>query len=126
MKQTKTARGRIIDMAAIAKANEELRAVSPGNVMLNARGDQIDKKGNVVATVQAKSKAVHESKTAPEKRKLSDAPSNGKSTKEKKPSAKATGDALRVIKQTEKQRDDGSRYLEVEFEDGSVAVTELD
>ena len=48
MKTVKTARGRIIDMAALAAKAEETRAVS--NVPVNARGDIIDNRGNVKVT----------------------------------------------------------------------------
>lgn len=127
MKQVKTARGRIIDMGALAQANEEMSAVSPGNVNMNARGDHIDKSGNVVKTVQAKSRAVRDTTTAPEKTKLSNVPgsSNKSKKKETEDSLKATGDQQRIVNQTEKLRKDGSRYLEIEFEDGSIQTTEL-
>jgi type IV secretory pathway TrbL component len=129
MKTVKTARGRTIDMAALIKANEEMRAVAPGNVNMNARGDHLDKSGNVTKTVQAKSRAARDTTSAPEKRRLSDVPgAPEKPKKELAPeaSAKATGDAERIIRQTEKKRDDGSRYLEIEFEDGSIQTAELD
>lgn len=127
MKQVKTARGRIIDMGALVKANEEVRAVSPGNVNMNARGDHIDKSGNVIKTVQAKSRAARDTTTAPEKTKLSDVPGSGNKPKKKESenSPKATGDQQRIVSQTEKSREDGSRYLEIEFEDGSIQTTEL-
>lgn len=129
MKTVKTARGRIIDMGALAKANEEMRAVAPGNVNMNARGDHLDKSGNVKQTVQAKSRAARDTTHAPEKRKLSEVPgAPEKPKKEPAPqaSAKATGDAQRILRQTERTRKDGSRYLEIEFEDGSIQTAELD
>ena len=79
MKQVKTARGRVIDMAALAKANEQVKAV--GNAQMNARGDRLDNSGNVVATVQSVARKQHEVASAPEKRKLSDAPSANKKAK---------------------------------------------
>ena len=45
MKRVKTAKGRIIDMSALAAKNETTRAVS--NLNMNARGDIIDNRGNV-------------------------------------------------------------------------------
>jgi hypothetical protein len=54
MKQVKTAKGRVIDMASLAKTNETTRAVSPGNEKMNGRGDRIDSSGNVLQTVKAK------------------------------------------------------------------------
>lgn len=40
--------GRTIDMGALAAKNEKIRAVS--NLSVNARGDTIDSKGNIVTT----------------------------------------------------------------------------
>ena len=114
-------------MAALAKANETNRAVSPGNVNMNARGDRIDKSGNVVQTVQAKARVQHNSTSAPEKRKLSDVPGAPKAPK-KKPAAAKTADPVGpdVVREEEKTRDDGTRYLEIEYDDGSMDVKELD
>ena len=46
----KTQGGQIIDMEAIIAQNESTRAV--GNMMTNAKGDQLDEKGKVVKTAQ--------------------------------------------------------------------------
>ena len=46
----KTHGGQTIDMEAIIAQNESARAV--GNMMTNARGDQLDEKGNIVKTAQ--------------------------------------------------------------------------
>jgi len=123
MKQVKTARGRIIDMAALAKSGEDIRAVSPGNVTMNGRGDELDKSGNVIKTVQAKSQAVRNTTASPEKTKLSHVPGNGKK-KEAETTSTETKEPM-VLKKTEKTREDGSRYLETEYDDGSMDVTEL-
>jgi hypothetical protein len=126
MKQVKTAKGRIIDMAALAKANEETRAVSPGNQTLNARGDRIDSSGNVIQTVQAKSRAVHSTTTAPERRKLSDAPTAPKKVPPKvDPVAEAEPESNGEVGRKEKTREDGTKYLEIEYADGSVETQEL-
>ena len=44
----RTAQGKMIDMGALRLQNERVRAV--GNMKVNARGDQIDDRGGVVAT----------------------------------------------------------------------------
>ena len=126
----KTARGRVIDMSALAKQNEEMRAVSPGNQNLNARGDRLDKSGNVVQTVQSKARVQAETTVAPEKRKLSAAPGAPKPTKKKaaaepvvEPTEPATSE---IVREEEKERSDGTRYVEIEFADGSMDVKELD
>tara|TARA_B100001287_G_C22634080_1_gene506648 strand:+ start:110 stop:616 length:507 start_codon:yes stop_codon:yes gene_type:complete len=46
----KTMGGQSIDMEALIAANEDARAV--GNMMTNAKGDQLDEKGNIVKTAQ--------------------------------------------------------------------------
>jgi len=48
----RTARGKMIDMAKLAAMNEKTRTV--GNTSQNARGDILDKKGNVVVTAQSR------------------------------------------------------------------------
>lgn len=124
MKQVRTAKGRVIDMAALAKANETMRAVAPGNVNMNARGDRLDGSGNVVQTVQAKSRAARDTTSAPEKKRLSDAPGAPKKAAPKKKEADPV--EPKVVAQEEKTRDDGTRYLEIEYDDGSMDVKELD
>lgn len=119
MKQVKTAKGRVIDMGALAQQNEEVRAI--GNVPMNARGDRLDASGNVLATVQAVARTQAELKTAPEKRKLSDAPGNKKPSKRK---AKEEPQLLEISRE-EKTRDDGTRYVEIEYDDGTMDVQEL-
>jgi hypothetical protein len=42
----RTAQGRTLDMATLIAKNEKIRAV--GNMKVNARGDTIDGKGNIV------------------------------------------------------------------------------
>ncbi len=52
MSKYKTAMGKTIDMSRILAKNEHIRAV--GNMSVNARGDTIDSKGNVVVPVTKK------------------------------------------------------------------------
>jgi hypothetical protein len=130
MKQVKTAKGRMIDMQALARANEEMRAVSPGNINMNARGDRIDKSGNVIQTVQSRSRAARDTQAAPEQRKMSETPGNKENQPPKKkkasaPAAKTTTEINTdpiVVREEEKTRDDGTRYLEIEYDDGSMEV----
>lgn len=126
MRQVRTARGRLIDMGALAKANEQQRAVSPGNINMNARGDRLDPSGNVIQTVQSKARLQHKTTAAPEKRKLSDVPGAPPKIKAKKKPAKATTSDPIVVREEEKTREDGSRYIEIEYDDGSMDVKELD
>jgi len=131
MKQVKTAKGRVIDMSALAKANEERQAVSPGNIKMNARGDRLDSSGNVKETVQARSRQVHDTKTAPEKKKLSEAPGAPREDKEEKKKAErreqveASGLEPKEIRRDTKVRDNGTKYIEIEYDDGSMDVKDL-
>jgi hypothetical protein len=52
MANYRTAMGKTIDMASLAKRNEHTRAV--GNMNVNARGDTIDAKGKVIVPVTEK------------------------------------------------------------------------
>lgn len=90
---------------------------------MNGRGDRIDSSGNVLQTVQAKARTQHNTTTAPETRNLSDAPGAPKKTPAKK-SLPELDDAETVINETEKTRDDGSKYTEIEYADGSMDVKE--
>ena len=50
MRNTKTARGLVIDMAALASRHETTRAV--GNVPMNARGDRLNQDGTVKVSAE--------------------------------------------------------------------------
>lgn len=115
MKQVKTAKGRIIDMGAMVKANEETRAV--GNVPMNARGDRLDASGNVVATVQRVARTQHEHAQVPVKRPMSKATASS--------ATQAPVDPV-VISEETKTRDDGSQYIEIEYDDGSMETKEVE
>lgn len=52
MAKYKTALGKVLDMSALIAKNERTRAV--GNMKVNARGDSIDAKGNIVKRVTEK------------------------------------------------------------------------
>jgi activator of HSP90 ATPase len=129
MKQVKTAKGRVIDMAALARVNEDVRAVSPGNEKMNGRGDRIDGSGNVLQTVQTKARAQHNTTTAPETCNLSDAPGAPKKTPVKKPEPAKKPDpmadlATTVVNETKKTRENGTTYTETEYADGSMDTTD--
>ena len=48
----RTAMGKVVDMSSIASKNEHTRAV--GNMSVNARGDTIDARGNIIQPVTTK------------------------------------------------------------------------
>lgn len=49
MSKRRTAQGKMLDMGALIKQNEHVRAV--GNMKVNARGDKIDSYGRVITPV---------------------------------------------------------------------------
>ena len=53
MAQYRTARGKVLDMSALAARNERKRAIGI-NQKVNARGDTIDSKGNIIIPVTKK------------------------------------------------------------------------
>ena len=141
MKTVKTARGRIIDMAALAAKAEETRAVS--NVPVNARGDIIDNRGNVKVTKE-KITAEHYKTATPgveeevsiKKEATEPAPVPEKVTENfqepkpaPKPKAKPTPPPAPVeeevteIARRERTREDGTTYWEIEYSDGSIETT---
>jgi len=52
MAKYRSAKGKMIDMSALATQNERVKAV--GNMKVNARGDIIDASGNIVIPVNKK------------------------------------------------------------------------
>lgn len=122
MKNVHTAQGKRIDMAALARAHEERRAVSPGALM-NGRGDRIEPSGQVKKTVQAVTREVYETKTPPVQKTVNNLPGAPKTNRKprKKP---LQPDGTTVVREEEITRQDGSVYVEVEYADGSIEIKE--
>ena len=120
MKRIKTARGKILDMGALATQNETTRAVS--NVPVNARGDIIDNRGNIHVPREKISKEYYK-ETVP------GADTVEASIKEEAPKKKQT----RSRKKTEpvevnrelRERADGTMYEEIEYDDGSMEEVDV-
>jgi hypothetical protein len=119
MKQVKTAKGLVIDMGALAKMHEETIAVSPGNTRMNARGDVVGASGNVIQTTQAISRAAHDTTNAPQKKKMSESLAT---PSRKKPMESAP----KILSKTQKERPDGSVINEIEYDDGSIEIEEIE
>jgi len=66
----KTHGGQTIDMEAIIAQNESTRAI--GNMMTNAKGDQLDEKGNVVKTAQQIASESHVNQTVQHNQSIKD------------------------------------------------------
>ncbi|OUW75547.1 MAG: hypothetical protein CBD74_14275 [Saprospirales bacterium TMED214] len=118
MKRVKTARGKILDMGALATQHEKTRAVS--NVPVNARGDIIDSRGNVSVPREKISKEFYKD-TVPgaDKEEISikeESPPAPKKTIKKKTEPTEPQEVSREMR----ERNDGTMYYEVEYDDGSM------
>ena len=134
MKRVKTAKGRIIDMSALAAKNETTRAVS--NLNMNARGDIIDNRGKVEISREKISKeyyknnvpgadkeeiSIKEEETVAEKKPVETPKPAPKATPKATPKAKAKAkEPVTEVSRRGRTRDDGTQYFEVEYSDGSM------
>ena len=123
MKRVKTAKGKFLDMAGLAKKYEETRAV--GNVPMNAKGDRLDSGGNVKATVQNVSRAQHDAIEPARPAPLSEPIVTRNDEPKEEVMATAPDPDPVIIREEEKTREDGSVYLEIEFDDGSIETREI-
>jgi len=143
MKTIKTARGKNLNMAQLAAQNEKQRAVS--NVPINARGDIIDNRGNVKVTKENVQKEYYRDNLQgieePVSIKTDDiepldavptevvkepepAPKPEKAEKKTAPAQPVEEEKVVEIGRRNRTRDDGTKYWEVEFSDGSMELEE--
>ena len=132
MREVRTARGRILNMQALADANPKSRAV--GNVRMNAKGDLLDEHGNIKVdkgTITAAYYADNPkaSKAVSIKKSTDRDPKKKIQPKVKKEEPVVTMDTATVqqvaVNESIKTRDDGSQYREIEYQDGTMEVVEL-
>tara|TARA_B100000963_G_scaffold346683_1_gene352172 strand:- start:5534 stop:5998 length:465 start_codon:yes stop_codon:yes gene_type:complete len=151
MRNTKTARGAIIDMSALAAQHETTRAVS--NVAMNARGDRLNQDGSVKVKAEDIAVAHQNMQHPPEQQPISDPKPiepkiekpKTKAKKKQQTVSEQLQDDLEPIKQEplmpnlEEQfsqepeaiskitrtRDDGTKFVEIEYDDGSIETVEL-
>jgi hypothetical protein len=120
-RSVRSARGRIVDLGALAAQNEKTRAV--GNVPMNARGDRLDAKGNVKTKVEDIARVTQTVKTTPKETAVSDpVPITSNSPQEQETIPEPGPEIVSKITRT---RDDGSQYMEIEYEDGSIETVEV-
>jgi len=140
MKTVKTARGKTLNMGQLAEEFERTRAVS--NVPVNAKGDIIDSRGDVKVPREKISKEYYRDNLQGVEESVSikvddDEPVVVTPTQEvkeeTKPKPKATPkpkpapvvaeeEEVVEIGRRERTRDDGTKYWEVEFSDGSMTT----
>jgi hypothetical protein len=106
-------------MAALAQKHENDRAV--GNVPMNAKGDRLDSKGNVKETIQNISRKQHDAVEPPQQVAISNpVPVEEPAVVVETPSAP------QPINESTHEREDGSRYVEIEYDDGSIETKEIE
>jgi|TARA_R110000868_G_scaffold393077_1_gene663988 hypothetical protein len=123
-RQIKTARGRMIDMGAITAKNETVKAV--GNILMNARGDRLNQDGSVRMTVEQMARIDQDRKAPPVRTAISDPkpvmPAPVVQQRVDVPDVDLDPDPISKITRT---RDDGTKYVEIEYDDGSVETLEI-
>ena len=132
MREVKTARGRILNMQALYDANPTTRAVS--NVDVNAKGDLLDEHGNVKIDKGTITAAYYEGDPKATKA-VSIKKSTDRDPKQKiQPKVKKEEPVVKmdsqpatpaIVNESIKTREDGSRYKEIEYIDGTMEVVEL-
>lgn len=130
MRSVKTARGRMIDMSALAAKNETVRSV--GNVLMNARGDRLNSDGSIKYTAEEIARADAAQRTPPVSTPISDPkPIISTPAPEPEPVEETVPEPVvepepEAVSKITRTRDDGSKYAEIEYDDGSIETLELD
>ena len=138
---TRTARGAVIDMAALAAKNETTRAV--GNVPMNARGDRLNEDGSVKMKAEDIAVAHQNLKEPPEQQAISDPkpietkpivatekpPEPKKEVLQPEPIVPNLEEQFtqepEAISKITRTRQDGTKYVEIEYDDGSIETLEI-
>ena len=130
MKRVKTAKGQILDMAALASKYEKTRAVS--NIDVNARGDIIDNRNQVKVPREKISKEFYKNNVPGSDTKEVSIKTEEKpeTVKVEQPKAEPKTEPKKESKPTEtkrttRTREDGTSYYEVEFSDGSMETIDI-
>lgn len=131
----KTARGRIIDMASMAMKHEQTRAVS--NVLMNARGDRLNNDGSVKVKVEDIAVAHQNMVEPPQQQPISDTkPIVQQTTPQPEPEVETPTmpdldeefeqeNIPEPVSKITRTRQDGTKYVEIEFDDGSIETLEI-
>lgn len=132
-RSVRTARGKMIDMAALAAKNETVKAV--GNVLMNARGDRLNPDGSVRFTAEEIARADQNTKQPPVQTAISDPkplsqPKAPEPQPEPEPVVEPEIPTVELdpepISRITRTREDGSKYMEIEYDDGSMETIEID
>jgi hypothetical protein len=120
-RRVRTARGKMIDMAAISAKHENTKAV--GNVLMNAKGDRLNADGSVRISAEEIARTHHNIKSPPTQTAISEPKPLQPTQTVKQPVSDPT--APQPVSRITKTRDDGSKYVEIEYDDGSIETKEL-
>ena len=135
----KTARGAMLDMSALAAKHETARAV--GNVPMNARGDRLNEDGSVKMKAEDIAVAHQNLREPPQQQPISDPkPIETKKAETPKPAPQPApsipepempnleeqfSEEPEAISKITRTRDDGTKYVEIEYDDGSIETLEI-
>lgn len=124
MKRVKTAKGKILDMGALAAKHETTRAVS--NLNMNARGDIIDSRNQVKISREDISKEYYKNNVpGSDEKEVSIKEEVVTKTTETKTETVSPDEPIEVSR-TSRERADGTQYVEIEYDDGSMAEYDVD
>jgi|TARA_R110002074_G_scaffold142177_1_gene288627 hypothetical protein len=113
----RSARGKKINMATIVAKGERERAVS--NAPLNARGDIIDSRGEIKVTREKLSKEFYKDNLPGVEEEISISSSDETDVIEEVAIEKE--EIVTEVSRTERIREDGTPFIEVEYSDGSMS-----
>mgnify|MGYP000521752706 CR=1 FL=1 len=115
----RSARGKKINMATIVAKGERERAVS--NAPLNARGDIIDSRGEIKVTRENLSKEFYKDNLPGVEEEISISSVDSDSTEVIEEVAIEHEEMITEVSRTERVREDGTPFIEVEYSDGSMS-----
>ena len=119
----KSAMGKVVDVSALMRENEEVLAVS--NIKMNARGDRLGPDGKVIVPVQQIAKKQKSLNTPTISTSIENAamPAKAMAEEEKKIASKKTKKAeSKVVNIVSKTDEAGNTFSEIEYEDGSIEI----
>ena len=126
-RKTKTARGQVLDMAALSARYEKTKAV--GNVLMNARGDRLNPDGSVRITAEELARIDQDQKSVSQSAISDPKPLQPKTVAkpdvQPEPVVPVMEPEPEAISKITKTRDDGSKYMEIEYDDGSIETVEI-
>jgi len=124
VRQIKTARGAIIDMGVLSAKHEKTKAV--GNILMNARGDRLNPDGSIKLTAEQMARMDQDRKSTPQTTPVSDprpvAATIQPTQTVNVPDVELDPEPVSKITRT---RDDGTKYVEIEYDDGTIETIEL-